>query len=148
MLHDIRRKMYSINDDTYHQLIHGQLFLDEVSMVRERFERSIPQMTGETGPGLNSLFDHLIRGIGMSNSDNQSAGHCFLDERNRSLRFRSQSNTLDSTFTRLLKPLQFFPLGKPNKLLRVDSSGPVLRRNIGPFEMNPEAHLLEKGVVP
>jgi hypothetical protein len=39
-------------------------------------------------------------------------------------------------------------LGKPDKLVKVNSSGAVLRGNIGPLEVDPETHLPKKRIIP
>jgi hypothetical protein len=51
-------------------------------------------------------------------------------------------------FAHFLKFLYFLPSGKTDKLARMDPPGAILRGEIGPFEVDSETHLPEKGITP
>jgi hypothetical protein len=117
-------------------------------MARKTCGGSISKVTGETGSRLNSMFQVLFPCVGVSKANDDPMGHRFLDERNGPFHFRREGDTFDSAVARLLKLLQFLPLGRPDKFAKVNSTGSLFRRDIGSFEVDSETHFLEKRILP
>ena len=139
--------MDPVYDDTGHQSIHGELFLDGVAMTGEEGLSTIAKVRGDAGPSPESIFEVFFRSIRVPKANHHPFLNSPLDERDGSFQLRCQGDISDLPVADVLEPFQLFPSGRPDSVVGVSSPKAFFGGDIRPLKVKPGAHPAEKRIL-
>src|SRR5262245_12256722 len=142
-LHDRRRQMMAVDDETRPKIVIGQLLPDVIRMAIDLRVGAVAEMGRKSRPGARRVGDLRRSRRGMADGDDDACRRRPFDEINRFGPFGRERDDADPPARGVLPSLKLVPIGSASVLFWVSAARPVSWRNERALDVNADHRACE-----